>query len=249
MCIPRKRASLEMLRDGLDEFGVTGEFLKRAVTHDELDAITAAVVGAFFWRGKFEALGSQDEEALIIPDLKVDARPWLEKRVIGISGAVAAGKTSSARHLESLGFRYARYSMVLQRILEERGLKSARIDLQEFGDQVHNEYGQRWLGRRMLESLPKEGNLVIDGLRFPDDHAFLVETFGPAFRHLHITAERHARDARYERREGGSESLQEAEAHSVEGQISSLFSLAHIVIANDDTLESLHGKIEASVCC
>ena len=27
---------------------------------------------------------------------------------------------------------------------------------------------------------------MIDGLRFPDDHALLVETFGPSFRHVHV---------------------------------------------------------------
>ncbi len=92
--IPRKRASLDMLRDGMGEFGVNGEYLNRVVTHDELDAITSAIVGAFFWSGRFEALGAQDEEALIIPDLAVDTSPWLERRVIGISGSVAAGKTT-----------------------------------------------------------------------------------------------------------------------------------------------------------
>jgi len=48
MNIPRKRASLELLEAGLAEFGVVGDFLKDPVSHDELDAITSAIVGIFF---------------------------------------------------------------------------------------------------------------------------------------------------------------------------------------------------------
>jgi uncharacterized protein YprB with RNaseH-like and TPR domain/predicted nuclease with RNAse H fold len=70
MNIPRKRASLEFLKNGLAEFGIKGDYTNNSVSHDELDAITAAIVGIFFWSGKFEALGNGDEEYLIIPDIK-----------------------------------------------------------------------------------------------------------------------------------------------------------------------------------
>gem|GEM_PF-5980485 len=49
MSIPRKQAGLDYLVEGLKEFGLTGEFLSTAVSHDELDAITSAVVGHFFF--------------------------------------------------------------------------------------------------------------------------------------------------------------------------------------------------------
>src|SRR5207302_6513839 len=54
MGIPRKRASLEYLKDGLADFGIEGDFITNKVSHDELDAITSAIVGVFFWSGKFE---------------------------------------------------------------------------------------------------------------------------------------------------------------------------------------------------
>jgi len=72
MNIPRKQADLSLLKAGLIEFGVSGEFESRDISHDELDAITSAVVGLFFMSGKFEALGNEDEGYLIIPML--DAR-------------------------------------------------------------------------------------------------------------------------------------------------------------------------------
>jgi hypothetical protein len=75
MGIPRKRASLEYLKDGLGDFGIHSEFLMTKVSHDKLDAITSAIVGVFFWSGKFEALGNNDEDYLIIPDLLVSPDP------------------------------------------------------------------------------------------------------------------------------------------------------------------------------
>lgn len=48
MGIPRKRASLEFLKDGLADFGIEGDFITNKVSHDELDAITSAIVGVFF---------------------------------------------------------------------------------------------------------------------------------------------------------------------------------------------------------
>lgn len=247
MGIPRKRASLEMLREGLAEFGVAGEYMNKKVTHDELDAITSAVVGAFFWSGKFEALGTGEEEALIIPDLKATTRRWQDRRMIGISGPVAAGKTSAARHLQHLGFFYARYSMVLESILKARGEHATREDLQKFGELVHNECGQRWLGRRLLETLPQDGDIVIDGLRFPEDHAFLAETFGPAFRHVHIRASVKVRNARFRTRERGGRGLRKAQKHPVEQKIDEVLQLSHTVITNEDSIQSLRKNLDMLV--
>ena len=40
--IPRKGSSLEELKWGLNRAGISGNFLKDRVTHDEVDAITSA---------------------------------------------------------------------------------------------------------------------------------------------------------------------------------------------------------------
>jgi uncharacterized protein YprB with RNaseH-like and TPR domain/predicted nuclease with RNAse H fold/dephospho-CoA kinase len=243
--IPRKRASLEMLAEGLAEFGVLGEYRIEKTTHDELDAITAAIVGLFFWSGRFEALGSEEEEALIIPDLKKDPRPWRERRVIGISGPIAAGKTSAARYLESEGYSYARYSSVLEEILKAEGRTIDRRALQEFGNYVHREHGQRWLCRQLLRTLPSVGPVVIDGLRFPDDHSFLVEAFGPGFLHLHLDAPETVRHQRFESRHNFSVDFATAQAHPVEAQAGSLRQLAHDVMPNEASIEVLHGDLLA----
>jgi predicted nuclease with RNAse H fold len=67
MRIPRKRASQERLRAGLVRFGVRGIRRPELVTHDELDAVTSAVVGFFYLADEFEGLGTADEGYLIVP--------------------------------------------------------------------------------------------------------------------------------------------------------------------------------------
>lgn len=247
MGIPRKRASMDMLRDGLAEFGVGGAYLIDQVSHDELDAITSAVVGVFFWSGKFESLGAEEEEALIIPDLQTNPTVWLGRQVIGVSGPIAAGKTTAAKFLEAHGFHYARYSMVLESLLRSEGKPATRSALQAYGEHVHRKYGQRWLGRKLLISLPCEGNVVIDGLRFPDDHAFLAETFGPAFGHIYVDAPSPLRKQRFKERRMGAGSFARAQTHPVEQQVELLHKLAHKVISNEGTIEALSSHLDSRV--
>ena len=183
MNIPRKRASLDLLKEGLRLFGVTGNFLFSKVTHDEVDAVTSAVVGMFFWSGRFEALGNEVEDYLIIPDLHAGANHAVNggpRRVIGLSGAICAGKTTAGRQLESRGYLYGRYSQVLRELLEKKECGAARASLQKIGNQLRQESRQRWLNQRLLNRLQThEGDFVIDGLRWPEDHAFWAERFGP----------------------------------------------------------------------
>src|SRR5262249_6745992 len=79
---------------------------------------------------------------------------------------------TGARALEDCGFAYGRYSQVLEKILRENGITPSRETLQELGERVHREQGQRWLLQRLVVDLPTDQDLAIDGLRFPEDHAF-----------------------------------------------------------------------------
>jgi uncharacterized protein YprB with RNaseH-like and TPR domain/predicted nuclease with RNAse H fold len=65
--IPRKKASLDELKHGLSRAGITGEFLTAHITHDEVDAITSALVGLFYLADEYIALGNATEDYLIVP--------------------------------------------------------------------------------------------------------------------------------------------------------------------------------------
>ena len=146
MGIPRKGAGEEFLKMGLEQFGVGGDFLTKPVRHDELDAITSALVGSFFMSGKFEALTGPSEDALIIPDLKAAPGPV----VVGISGRICAGKTTAARFLEREGFAYTRFSLVVDDEIEKQGKRPDRDLRQRIGLEINRTKGQRWLCRADL---------------------------------------------------------------------------------------------------
>jgi uncharacterized protein YprB with RNaseH-like and TPR domain/predicted nuclease with RNAse H fold/dephospho-CoA kinase len=234
MEIPRKGASLEFLAKGLEQFGIKGNFLVKSVSHDELDAITAAVVGHFFWNGKFEALGNEEEEYLVIPDLKKDNSPWWKTKVVGLSGPIASGKTTAGRILEKNGYVYGRFSMVIKKMLEDKKIPVTRENLQKFGDEVNKNPGQRWLGHQLLAVMPKEGNIVIDGLRFPEDHALLRETYGPQFLHVHLEASKEIRLTRCESLGISTNEFESADSHNVERMTHQLSKFADLILPNDE---------------
>ena len=101
--IPRKKTSLKHLVEGLRRFGYESLTGESNVSHDELDAATSALVGQFMLAGYWEALGSLEEDYLIVPT--VDRRPGdvRPEMVLGLSGPMAAGKTTAARFLERVG--------------------------------------------------------------------------------------------------------------------------------------------------
>src|SRR5271166_2962893 len=65
--IPRKGASLEELKRGMGRIGISGPYLTTSVTHDEVDAITSALVGLFYLADDYIALGTTSEDYLIVP--------------------------------------------------------------------------------------------------------------------------------------------------------------------------------------
>jgi uncharacterized protein YprB with RNaseH-like and TPR domain/predicted nuclease with RNAse H fold/dephospho-CoA kinase len=248
MRIPRKRAGLQYLIRGLADFGVRGTFIHGNVTHQEVDAITSGLVGTFFWCGRFEALGSEDEDYLIVPDLRTAQNSWHERRVVGISGPIAAGKTTAATTLRGRGFAYARYSEVLADMLREQGRRVHRGALQEIGEEVHRKPGQRWLSAQLLSRLPADARLVVvDGLRFPEDHAFFAERYGPNFMHWHIEAPREMRKDRYLAMGFAEADFEDVTSHPVEQGIPGLAKLAHLRLDNSATLEAFESRVLQTV--
>ena len=67
----RKQDGLFRLRHGLEKLGVKG--LNKKMDGDELDAVTAALVGQFFLSGKAEVLGYFKRGAIVVPYTKETA--------------------------------------------------------------------------------------------------------------------------------------------------------------------------------
>ncbi|UUP18388.1 ribonuclease H-like domain-containing protein [Nitratireductor thuwali] len=240
MRIPRKGGGVEWLKLGLREFGIEGGFIDKNVTHDELDAITSALVGSFHLAGLSEALGSEDEAPLIVPDLRAEPGPI----VIGVSGPIAAGKTTFARALECKGYAYTRFSLVIDDILKKRGAPLNRESRQALGQEIQETGKQRWLAEQTIRRVSEAVKIVVDGLRFPEDHAFMVERFGARFHHVHIMANGDVRRQRYQKL-GQDVDFDTATRSEVEGRVSELQSLAHEILVNEGAMSAIMEKADA----
>lgn len=246
LAIPRKRAGLNYLADALAEFGIYDNFTKRKISHDELDAITSAIVGIFFWTGKFEGIGNFDEEYLIIPDLNADSKHWVSRKVIGLSGNIGSGKTTVTDYLKNKGFITCRFSRLLEKFLQEKNEEINRSNLQKLGAVIHQSHAQRWFGKKLAVSLPPNKNIAIDGLRYPEDHALMVESFGPSFFHIHIEAPFAIRQNRIKDRKIEDIPIQESMNNPTESMINDLSKIANHTICNDNDKElaQLHEQID-----
>lgn len=236
MGIPRKGAGLQWLQQGLADFGISGAFVERLPSHDELDAITSALVGTFHLAGRVEALGGEDEPPLIVPTLNPEPKPL----VIGVSGRIAAGKTTAARYIADLGFAYTRISLVIDDEIRARGLSLDRATRQRIGLELHETRGQAWLCARAAALAADAQRIVVDGLRWPQDHAYFVERYGHRFIHLHLKA---PLDVRATRSGMPAPNFIEADAQPVEAGIDALAALATQIVENAGQL----GEFQAEV--
>ena len=62
--LPRKQAGVDGLNDALTACGLDG-IPRGSVSHDELDAVTSALVGLFYLAGRYEALGDEDCDSIV----------------------------------------------------------------------------------------------------------------------------------------------------------------------------------------
>ena len=139
--------------------------------------------------GYWEALGSTEEDYLVVPTVNRRSPDLRSTIAVGLSGPIAAGKTTAARILECMGFRYCRFSEIIARELRARGTPVTRDALQEFGEEAHrSRFGQRQLQNKLAACVEQSSRIVVDGLRHPEDRAFLRERWGTTALHLHVEA-------------------------------------------------------------
>jgi len=65
--MPRKQKGLALLSDALRDYGVSSDRPAEELNGDELDGITCALVGLFYLRGDYRAIGDPTEGLMILP--------------------------------------------------------------------------------------------------------------------------------------------------------------------------------------
>lgn len=186
LMIPRKGKTVEQfihLKQGLMSFGITGDLIDNPeISHDEVDAVTSALVGYFYLNEQYVGLGNEKEDYLIVPRIQEEL---LNKRmIIGLGGETGAGKTTVAAYLQfKYGMRYFRYSEVIEQMYHVTDKES----LQEIGAEIANsEERQRNLTRYMMKNMEPQTSYVIDGLRHMEDYEELQKHFGNDFVFLYL---------------------------------------------------------------
>jgi len=179
LCIPRKQKSLDLLREGLRRLGLRGPGLETR-SHDEMDAITSAIVGRYFEAGTFEAMGIPSEAQLIVP--KIQPLAFETNPVICLAGKTGAGKSVVARYLSVFyGFKWIRTRNLIRELLIEdaaspEGKRMFRrpvdqdavteMDLREFGSLILDVYKQIPLRKKLTKIISKSNEpIVVDSIR------------------------------------------------------------------------------------
>lgn len=232
--LPRKQASLRLLKKGLGLFGLKGKFLKENVSHDEIDAITSALVGMFFLSGDFEAIGDLKENLMVIPNLKAKEK---KNKIIGLTGLIASGKTTVGKIFEEKGYKYIRYSQIIEKILMERNMPINRENLQKIGNELNK--NQMELSRKIYEEIKDYEKVVIDGLRHPEDYTYFFETYGFNFNLLFIDAKYEKRKERYLNLGYADKDFEKAINNPVEKNIMHLKKLSNKIVYNNSSKNEL----------
>lgn len=197
LMIPRKGKTTEQfyhLKQGLISFGIEGDLINNCnISHDEVDAITSALVGYFYLNNQYVALGNKEEDYLIVPRIQEEL---LNRRlIIGLGGETGAGKTTVAAYLQfKYGMKYFRYSEVIEQMYHV----TTKDKLQEIGAEIaNNEEEQRKLTRYMIENMEPRMSYVIDGLRHLEDYEELQKCFGEDFVFIYLECRYTNRYKRY----------------------------------------------------
>lgn len=236
--LPRKQASVALLKKGLGHFGLEGRFLREKVSHDELDAITSAIVGLFFLSNQYEAIGDTSENLMIIPDLNKKK----EKRlIIGVSGKIASGKTTVSRYLEGKGFRYIRYSEVIAKLLKEEKQDANRENLQKKGEILNQNQYQLCL--QVFEAIKDSNKIVVDGLRHLEDFTFWFEMYASDFKLMYVDTPLQVREKRFSDKYQRND-FDEVDNQKIESSISLLKKQADHVLNNVGSSQMVFDELD-----
>jgi predicted nuclease with RNAse H fold len=236
MGIPRKRAGVEYLERGMRLFGINGSFDYNRVTHDELDAITSAIVGLFFWSGKFEAIGSDYEDYLIIPDLLINEKSWTNRFVVGFNGNSILDEKILHELSDVLKCKYMNINELILKYSKGEIIEGNVLSYTSSTDFK----GRYEVLKRIRRELQMGGNLILDGVEYLEDIAFIKETVGPAFYYCFIDNNNAVNNT-----EMSFNSAYTVDVRCVDegGRCSKLKKFADVVMTSDVTIDMLVREI------
>lgn len=253
LCIPRKQKGLNLLREGQKELGLLGPGLETS-SHDEMDAITSAIVGRFFEAGQYEGMGVESEAQLIVPMTSV--LTLNKPPLICIAGKTGVGKSVVSRYLALYyGFKWIKTRDIIFNMIKEdfdsistqklkltNNSQITETHLREFGRIIMAQYDQVPLKKRVTEKiLSHSGSIVVDSVRSIDD-VDTIRTRNQIYT-WYISCPEALILERWVGRKNGKEDYSLYRG-TIDVNSDIIMQQADTILNNDGTLENLHRSID-----
>jgi len=253
LCIPRKQNGLENLREGIKELALYGTGLETK-SHDEMDAITCCIVGRYYEKGMYEAMGIPSEAQLIVP--KTITMSYGIYPVICLSGKSGVGKSVVARYLSLFyGFNWIKTNKIIYNLIESnyKGISSkleikknspiTAEQIMEFGRIILEEFNQAPIMEQLIKKITSyNGPIIIDSIRDIRD----LKLFNEKKKKLiiwYVNCSDNIRRMNLLKRNNGKPK-EISTYNNIDQRVENVRSIADACIFNTGTLENLKWKVD-----
>jgi dCMP deaminase len=182
-----------------------------------------------------------------------------KNKIVAIVGLTGAGKTVSAKYLESKGFSYLRFGQITLDILKKKIGKKNNPELEkQIREDIRKKHGMAAyavMNKPKLDKLLKKTSVVVDGLYSWSEYKYLKKVFGNKLIVLAISTKPSIRYDRLEKRTQIDskminrpmtklESIKRDHAEIENIEKGGPIAIADITITNNETIDSLYSKLD-----
>ncbi len=175
--------------------------------------------------------------------------------IIGITGTIAAGKTTTAKYLESKGFKIYSVRDFLIKEIKSKNMQINRDSMVSVANELRKNFGADYIVRKIYDAAAKDSvkNAVVESIRSP----YEVETLKKYdnFLLLSIDADQKTRYSRLIKRSSETDNIdfevflenekrEMSSADPLKQDISKCINLADFKINNNGTLEEFYSTID-----
>lgn len=177
-------------------------------------------------------------------------------KIIGVTGPIGAGKDEVSGYLKK---RYDFYEIVVGDLLREmankKGIETKRENLEKIQSYYRERYGEEYFAKKVIQKIKDldADDIVVNGIRRPEDFVPLKEKFGDNFKLLLVQAKPKIRFKRLKKRGRPGdpdtfEEFKEQDRNETEKfDMKKTFKKAGYTINNNGRLKELHRKVDGFV--
>lgn len=176
------------------------------------------------------------------------------ERILLLSGAVGAGKSSIAQYLKvTYKFGSISSSRYLREQLKLECREPTRLNLQQFSDQLDKSTDYYWVVDHLITRISDSPNItywLLDGVRKYRQVEHFKRRFPGQIKHVHLTAAESTLEYRFNNRDQPpfESTYQDAISHPNEQAARSLIKVADLIVDTERSLIEEIGQRIAAFC-